>query len=298
MREPWDRCARNGRDGRKQARLAVVVAAQTRLGGSFLRNQRPRCDRRTLFQRPVRNESLVIQDTLDHIAGFADHIVVYDDASTDNTLDTVKRHDSVALVVENKRWLPSIEDRLRSETRHRGLLLAMANQYLNSSWMMCCDADERYVGPIKETLRSKTLTAGVDGFRIRLFDAYMTVDDHEPYKGDRPLFGFRKWFGPERRDILMIWRNTNDAIYTGLDSREPSGVRSLATRFHCQHYGKSLSLEHWDETCKYYMTHFPAEPYGKKWEARLGKAIHEKSDFGRPLYPWGQPLFNHQTKEF
>ena len=41
MRGPWDTCARNGHMARKQAEMAVAIAAQTRPGGSFLRNQRP-----------------------------------------------------------------------------------------------------------------------------------------------------------------------------------------------------------------------------------------------------------------
>lgn len=246
----------------------------------------------------IRNECLIINDTLNHIAEFADYIVIYDDASTDNTTEIVKKHEKVALVVENQRWLPSIDDRLKSETRHRGLLLKLTKQHFNCLWIMCCDADERYVGPIRDTLRSNTLTFGIDAFRIRLFDSYLTQDDQDPYTGNKPLLGFRKWFGPERRDILMIWRATSEASYIGLDSREPSGLKNVATRFYCQHYGKSLSVAHWEETCRYYMNHFPFESYGEKWKARLGKAIHNKSDFGRPLYPWGQPLFNHQTSKF
>jgi len=38
----------------KPARWAVAIAAQTRLGSSCLRTQRPWCVRKALFQRPVR----------------------------------------------------------------------------------------------------------------------------------------------------------------------------------------------------------------------------------------------------
>jgi hypothetical protein len=60
---------------------------------------------------------------------------------------------------------------------------------------------------------------------------------------------------------------------------------------HCQHYGKSLSVAHWEETCDYYIRHFPFETYGKKWTERKGQAIHTQSDFNRPLYAWGETLF-------
>ena len=35
----------------------------------------------------------------------------------------------------------------------------------------------------------------------------MTEDDHAPYRPDIELLDFRRFFGPEQRDILMFWRN-------------------------------------------------------------------------------------------
>ena len=37
------------------------------------------------------------------------------------------------------------------------------------------------------------------------------------------------------------------------------------TDLYCQHYGKSLSVDHWEETCDYDVRHFPFETYGRKW---------------------------------
>ena len=62
------------------------------------------------------------------------------------------------------------------------------------------------------------------------------------------------------------------------------------------HYGKSLSVEHWEETCDYYINHFPFQTYGRKWLARKGQAIHTQSDFMRPLYEWGDALFANAVK--
>jgi len=52
-----------------------------------------------------------------------------------------------------------------------------------------------------------------------------------------------------------------------------------------KHFGKCLSVEHWEETCDYYMNGFPAS-FRQRWETRKGKAIHTHSDFGRRLYTW------------
>jgi hypothetical protein len=37
----------------------------------------------------------------------------------------------------------------------------------------------------------------------------------------------------------------------------------VGTGLYCQHYGKSLSVDHWEETCEYYMRHFPFDTYGR-----------------------------------
>jgi glycosyltransferase involved in cell wall biosynthesis len=246
----------------------------------------------------VRNEELILQDTLNHLSGFADVIVAYEDASTDRTREILRRHPKVALIIENNVWQSGVEARLHSETRHRGLLLKEARKRWNFRWCMCCDADERYVGDIRGFVTKHEHSKEPDAIRISLFDAYMTVTDNAEYQQGQSLLNFRKHFGPECRNILMLWKNTSGVIYRGLDAREPFVSGDIAVRFYCQHYGKSLSIEHWEDTCEYYVNHFPYEPYGKKWEARKGKAIHELSDFGRPLFPWGNDLFNHAVVNF
>ena len=124
--------------------------------------------------------------------------------------------------------------------------------------------------------------------RVQLFDAYMTPEDCEPYKYDLPLLHFRRFYGPEQRDILMLWRNRPEIGFSEGHGRTPVGMERVKIGLYCQHYGKSLSVEHWEETCDYYISHFPFETYGKKWTERKGQAIHTKSDFKRPLYAVGR----------
>lgn len=240
----------------------------------------------------IRNEELIIKDTLTHISEFADIICVYDDASTDNTLNLVKSFSKVALVIENKVWQSNPDDRVKAETSHRSLLLNIMNEHIKTEWVMCCDADERYIGNIREFLLSEQSNS-VDGVRIQLFDAYMTPTDNSPYISG-PLLNFRKFYGPESRNILMIWKNSPTVKYVGLDKREPNIVGKIIVNFLCQHYGKSLSVDHWEETCDYYSTYFPMNLYGSKWLSRKGKGIHDKSDFNSDLYEWGDQLFNNK----
>ncbi len=240
----------------------------------------------------VRNEDLILLDTLDHLSQFCDGIVAYDDASTDATYKILCEHPHVLAVVKNKKWAHTIEDRLKAETEHRRAIMNLALLY-HPEWLFCADADERYIGDIRSFICSEE-SKNTDGVRISLFDAYITENDKIPYTGGK-LKDFRKFFGIERRDILMLFRSNANPAYEGLDRREPIlHSNRIATLFYAQHYGKSISIQQWEETCNYYVNHFPYEPYGKKWEERRGKAVHAGlSDFNTPLYPWGEELFQN-----
>lgn len=250
----------------------------------------------SLFFEPVqivgmirmRNEELILKDTLDSFGKIVDKIIIYDDASTDGSVEIARSHPQVLEVIENKTWK---KNRQEEETIHRQLLLEHAQKY-QPSWCFYSDCDERFDGNIREFLLSKE-AEGMDGIRISLFDAYITKEDFEPYKQGE-LVNFRKYFGPEMRPILMIWKNTPHVSFEGLDQREPKVTGNIVNRFYCQHYGKAMSVEQWEETCDYYAENFP-EPYHSKWLNRKGKAIHEISDFGNKLYPWGNELFNNKT---
>jgi len=210
----------------------------------------------------IRNEALILPDTLDHLADQVDAIIAYDDASTDETVS---------------------------------LLLDMARTELPHDWMFCFDPDERVTGNLRSFVASLDTDAS-DAVRIQLFDAYMTPQDCVPYRSNQKLLHFRRFYGPEQRDILMLWRNRPAINFAEGHGRTPGGTAKVKTDLYCQHYGKSLSVEHWEETCAYYIRHFPFDTYGKKWTERKGQAIHTESDFKRPLYEWGETLFANAVR--
>ena len=228
----------------------------------------------------VRNESLIIADTIEHYLECCDRIVLYDDCSTDETVAIARQAGGRYIdIIHGGEWRLN---RAEEETRHRHLVLERAKA-LGADWCLCFDADERLVGSLPPL-------AG-DGYRFRLFDGYLTNGRQQHYRGG-DLAALPRMWGPEFRDILILFRAAN-ARYAGLDRREPilSGHISLAPVM-VKHFGKCLSVEHWEETCAYYAEHFPA--YSAKWEARKGKALHTISDFGRELYTWNE-LMRRQT---
>ena len=154
----------------------------------------------------IRNEALILPDTLDYLGKHVDAIIAYDDASNDESVEVLRDHPKVALVIANSAWERDIAARRLAEGRHRGLLLEIARAELGYDWMLCFDPDERVTGDLRSSLRALEGDA-CDGIRVRLFDAYMTPDDYEPYSPNRELLDFRRYFGPEQRDILMLWRN-------------------------------------------------------------------------------------------
>jgi len=243
----------------------------------------------------IRNEALILPDTLDYLATQVDAIVVYDDASTDDTVDILRKHPKVALIVANQAWEKDIAARKLAEGRHRGLLLDIARSELPHDWMFCFDPDERVMGSLPSFVAGLEADAS-DAVRVQLFDAYMTPEDCAPYAPDLPLLHFRKFYGPEQRDILMLWRNRPEIHFAEGHGRTPGGMERVKIDLHCQHYGKSLSVDHWEETCDYYIRHFPFETYGRKWTERKGQAIHTESDFQRPLYEWGEELFANAVR--
>ena len=120
----------------------------------------------------VRNEALVLRDTLDYVGKHVDAIVAYDDASTDRTLEILGGHPKVALIVANQSWEADIEARRIAEGRHRGILLQTAREHLQFDWMFCFDADERVTGDLRGYMELAH-SSEYDGVRVQLFDAYI-----------------------------------------------------------------------------------------------------------------------------
>lgn len=226
----------------------------------------------------VRNESEIILDTLNHVSKYMDGIIVYDDASTDNTVQIVESHPKVLKIIKNLNWVFDPHKRQVLEGTHRQEIYSEALKF-DPEWIYVFDSDEFATFEGVEWNNPN-----VGGYKLRLFDFYITEEDsHLNYT-------HRKFMGPEYRDILMLFKPNNHIKFTG---REPGGVMSLSPKIggYVKHYGKSMSIKQWEETCDYYIN-FLYEPQlaggtiSEKWKKRKGKAIHTHSDFGKNLITW------------
>ena len=98
---------------------------------------------------------------------------------------------------------------MRGSARRAGIAACCSTWRAPSCRMTGCSASIRTsASPAICARSSRGLEAeSRDAVRVQLFDAYMTPDDYAPYSADQPLLHFRRFYGPEQRDILMLWRN-------------------------------------------------------------------------------------------
>ncbi len=227
----------------------------------------------------IRNESDIIKETLDHMATFCSEVYVYDDCSTDNTVDICNNHHIVKGIVEGKDW---DQDRENAEFQNRQEVLELAREksdIKSDDWFIYIDADERIE---MDWNLFKMNHNRVDAIMMKLYDFYITEEDKDLHYSQRTKLG------PEYREILFMFKCSNALGYYMRDQRECALTpRSRVARLgYVKHYGKSISIQQWEDTCEYYATTFPK--YADKWNARRGKAIHTESDFGYPLITWDE----------
>lgn len=227
----------------------------------------------------VRNESAIIKETLDRWATICTGgIYVYDDVSDDNTVEICKNHPAVKAVLEGASWDP---DREKAEWYNRQMALLRAQQDSGpDDWFVYFDADEHLYNFDQFELFNDP---SVKAIACRLYDFYITPEDVEK------KYTEREWVGPEFRTIIFFFRNDPALKYSLPDQRIvtlPEDTGRIPIHGDIKHYGKGFSVEHWEQTCDYYIKFWPK--YSDKWRKRKGKAVHADylSDFGNKLIKW------------
>ena len=226
----------------------------------------------------VRNEEEIIKDTLDNWATICTGgIYVYDDVSSDKTVEICKNHPAVVAVIEGDFWDP---DREKAEWFNRQQILTRAQQDSGANdWFVYFDADEHLHNFEDFGIFENEYVSAI---ACRLYDFYITPEDIDtPYQK-------REWIGPEFRTIVFFFRNSSYLSYNKPDQRVVNLKPRINVPVHgdIKHYGKGFSVKDWEDTCDYYIKFWPK--YADKWRARKGKAVHSDmlSDFGNKLIRW------------
>lgn len=224
----------------------------------------------------VRNEEVILQSTLDRLKPHLDGVIAFDDASDDNTMSILKGDPFVIGIMRNMNWASDPMERMKLESEQRTNLYQFALTQ-RPDWVLYFDADEHiYFDNIDWQSQHS--------YFFRLFDVYITPEDK--YKN----FINRDMIGCEYRDIPMLFRPSKVKRFY---NRLPQGLNSPIMGGTVKHFGKGISVGHWEETCDYYINHLhevgaTGETISDKWRKRKGKAIHTESDFGNPLIHWNE----------
>jgi glycosyltransferase involved in cell wall biosynthesis len=228
----------------------------------------------------VKNEEHIIQDTLDLWAEICDYIFVYNDCSTDSTVDLCEAHPAVSEIITTGIYDP---DRLQAEYVNRQTLLESA-QADNPDWIASFDADEHLFAFDPSMLKDPTIHV----ITAQWHDMYITPDDENlPIN----MYKQRKWCSVEYRQIPCFFRNNSVLKFDLPDQRimHHKKIPYYRTNGVVQHWGKGLK-HIWDRKCDYYGHEFGK--YTEKWLDRIGCAVHKdfKSDDGNPLQLWPEIL--------
>jgi len=225
----------------------------------------------------VRNEEIILKSTLDRLSSLFDYVVAYDDCSTDGTKDVLSEHKLVKHTICNNTWESRSEVRKTLETTQRQELYNYT--ILNDKrieWILYFDADEHFY------FNNDIEWDKPYSYFFRLYDVYITKKDVNKN------FIAREYIGCEYRDIPMLFKpNPHVKFY----NRVPQNINIAMYGGDVKHFGKGISVEHWEETCNYYINHLNekmpnGEDISDKWKRRKGKAIHTVSDFNYPLIKW------------
>lgn len=221
----------------------------------------------------IRNEAHIISEVLDHVSQLVDEIVILDDCSTDYTVQICESKKKVSQIIRIREWESDPDKRRKLEGAHRQLVYDYAFSRLQPDWIYLFDGDE-FADFEGIDFRS-------DAYKLRLFDYYITKEDKHLSWEDR------KWMGPEFRDITMLFRPHHSIRFTSRVPRLPAYYK-IQKAGSVKHYGKAISIEDWEKTCQYYINHLNEKGIRRRWQKRIGKAIHSVSDFGNPLIQWDE----------
>jgi len=220
----------------------------------------------------IYNEESIVKEFLDYYREIASGgFFFYDDGSTDNTLSILEEDPDVVHVIKGNRT-NGVDSHFKQNSQRKEIIQIARTSLAPDDYFMLLDCDEfvEFTTPI-DSIKD-------DLIFLSLFDMYITDQDKHLH------WSLRKYFGPEVRNLAFMVKNSS---YINLKN-DRTLIANGKTSNHgfVKHIGKGVSVEYWENKCNHYSQKDMPEKYRSKWEKRKGKAIHNNSDFNRPLYNW------------
>lgn len=183
----------------------------------------------------VKNEADIIKQTLSAAAAWADRIFVYDNGSTDDTVEIVRRLAATTPVVQ----LYKVEDRTYSRALRREPFLDFRHQCEAADWWCILDSDEIYPYSPRTFLHSVPLVYQIVwSISIQYF---LTDEDLRRYQKNPSLFADDV---PVEKKVRYYTANWSEARFFRYDSKLlwPEGY---AFPFAGAVYPKRLPVKHY-----------------------------------------------------
>ncbi|GEM_PF-358790 len=207
----------------------------------------------------VRNERMLIKEHLDHLGKYCDEVYVFDDGSTDGTLEIIQKHPQVTGYLANPNWHPSAfckRDPLRLAWKNRKLFnfARRKSRATRDDWFLYIDSDERFEPDFPKTVQKILNQKQYDTVCFELYDFFITEEDKNlSYQGD--ITALRKYCGTEYRIQQIFFRNLPGVFFPYGTHREAFGFdprRIWYSPFKIKHYGKAKSIEDYQKKSVWY----------------------------------------------
>lgn len=164
---------------------------------------------------------------LNHMKKFCDEIVIYDDGSTDDSVEVALRY--------TKHVIKGKTNDFQNELQHKQQLLSLALS-LNPDWIVWLDADEVFdkEGEMYgiRALCNYGNTKGIEGFSFQEFNLWKTTDKYRVDEQWHKLWQVRLWKNNGKLEFLQD-KGLHRQIY-------PRGLEKISrSDFKVIHYGFS-----------------------------------------------------------
>jgi hypothetical protein len=245
-------------------------------------------EQRIVLSTRVRGEWSLLGGLLDHVAAICSEAWILDDCSQEPAPAYIASRDMPVHLFRAREW--SLHGGTFGEGAQRDRLVHLIRESGRADWVLQLDCDERLC--MTQDIQRVAELPDADAVVLPLVDYYITHEDSQDKDPAHPE-RVRSHYGPEVRWTLVLFRPMPRVYVDRGDARDPQGFDVSRVHYEStpviEHYGKSVSVEQWEEKCRFYADLFPV--YREKWLSRIGKAVHDDvSDFGGPLIRRGKPF--------